>query len=115
MLHERAVFAGARLAFIRVAQNVFRFGYVLGDEAPLHAGREARAPTPAQIRLFYFVDDLLRSHLFKGLFKGLVAIVLFVDTDTARIFDAETAADYRNFALMPLVNRAARGWGRLGL
>ena len=48
----------------------------LGNEAPLHAGREAGAAAPAQIRLFHFVDDLLGRHLRERFFEGLIAFVL---------------------------------------
>src|SRR5207302_4859807 len=43
MLQNGAVFAGAGLAFVAIDEDVFGFICVLGDKAPLHAGRKAGA------------------------------------------------------------------------
>ena len=42
VLQDRTVFAGTGLAFIAIDQDVFGFGSVFGDEAPLHARWESR-------------------------------------------------------------------------
>jgi hypothetical protein len=47
-LHELAVLEGARLAFVGVAAEVLGALVILGQEVPLHAGREARAAASAQ-------------------------------------------------------------------
>ena len=46
--HQRDVLAGARLRLVGVDDEVLRVRVVLGDEAPLHAGREARAAAAAE-------------------------------------------------------------------
>src|ERR1700722_7274237 len=49
-LHERTVFAGAGLAFVGVAENIFRFAAgFLGDETPFHSGGEAGAAAARQL------------------------------------------------------------------
>src|ERR1700733_6592193 len=94
--HQRAVFTGAGLAFVGVGQNVFRLGGVFGNEAPLHADREARATASAQIRLFHFVDDRFRGH-FQGFFERLIAFGFQVRVDLARVVHAEALADDDRF------------------
>ena len=46
--HQRDVLAGARLGLVGVDDEVVRLAVALRDEAPLHAGREARAAAAAQ-------------------------------------------------------------------
>ncbi len=49
MLQDWAVFAGARLAFVAIDQNVLRLGRFLRNKAPLHAGREAGAASSTKV------------------------------------------------------------------
>ena len=58
--HQRGVLAGARLGLVRVDHQVVRPA-VLGDEAPLHAGREARAAAAAQSGLLDRGDQVVRG------------------------------------------------------
>ena len=62
LLDQQAIFESARLAFVRVADEVFGLGVVFRDKAPLHAGGEPRAATAAQPGRFDFVDQLRRLH-----------------------------------------------------
>src|SRR3972149_3800549 len=48
------VLAGARLALVRIAHQVFRARKLARHERPLEPGRETRAAAPAQGRLPYF-------------------------------------------------------------
>ena len=66
LLHDVAIFEGARLALIGIADQVVRPD-VLGDEAPLDAGGEAGAAAPAQARALDHVDDLVRRIVFERL------------------------------------------------
>src|SRR5690606_4718597 len=58
-----AVLGGARLGLVRVAQDVL-LAVVLRHEAPLQAGREARAAAAAQAGLLDHLDDRRALHLF---------------------------------------------------
>ena len=87
---------------------------ILGNEAPLHAGRETGAATSAQIRLLHFVDDLFGGHLFQRFFQRLVAVALHVGIDRARIGNAEILADHHDFVGIALVQRAGNYRDGLG-
>src|SRR5215469_4550319 len=105
--HQRPVFAGARFAFIAIGDDVLWFSARLfGDEAPFHVGREAGAAASAQIRFFYFVDNLCRRHLLQRFFQRLIAVVLQIDVNFVRVGNSEAAADDHNFGGMTFVNRA---------
>src|SRR5690606_23698863 len=54
---------GAGLGLVRVAQDVL-LAVVLGHEAPLQPGREARAAAAAQAGLLDHLDDRGTIHLF---------------------------------------------------
>src|SRR5437660_659614 len=47
VLENQPVFAGSGLALVAVAEDIFRFGRLLGHERPLHAGGESRAAASA--------------------------------------------------------------------
>ena len=102
--HQRAVLAGARLALVGIAQNVFRFGGFLGNETPLHAGGKSRAAAPAQVGFLDFVDDLLGSQFLERAFHAFVAIVREIDFQLVRILHAEKTADDGHFGGMPFVS-----------
>ena len=112
-LHQRPVFAGARLGFIRVADHVFFFRRILRHERPLHARREARAAAPAEIRLLHFFDDGFGRHLFQRFCQRLIAALPQVYLNLVRILDAPVLADQRCLGRMAHVQRA--GSHRLGL
>ena len=58
VLHDHPVFEGARLRFVGVDDQVARV-LARGEEAPLLAGREARAAAAAHVGGLHLVDDLL--------------------------------------------------------
>src|SRR5580693_8059394 len=103
--HQRPVLAGARLAFIGVAEDVFWLGRFLRHEAPFHSSREARAAAPAQIRFFYFVDHLIWRQFFECALHALVAVVRNVHIELVRILHAKEPADYRDFSWMAFFHR----------
>src|SRR5579859_2531141 len=105
--HQRPILARARLGFIRVADDVFRFRRIFWHERPLHAGGEARAAASAKAGLFYFVDDGFRRHLLERFFERTVAAVFQIDVDLAGILDAPARADERRFKGIAIVQRAA--------
>src|SRR5829696_6005651 len=76
--HQRDVLAGARLRFVGVDDEVDRLVAALGDEAPLHAGREAGAPTPAQLGVLDELGDLV-GRLLQRLLEPGVAVMTLVD------------------------------------
>ncbi|MNI25141.1 hypothetical protein D3C73_787800 [compost metagenome] len=74
-----AVLERARLAFVRVADEVLLAGERARHEAPLQAGREARAATAAQTRRLDFGDHVFRLHAGgQDLLQGFVAAALDV-------------------------------------
>jgi len=56
------VFAGARLAFVGVADDVSGFARGSRDKAPLQARWESGAAPATQVRRFQLVDDRFGSH-----------------------------------------------------
>ena len=60
--HQRDVLARARLGLVGVDREVVRLAVVLGDEGPLHAGREARAAAAAQRPRLDRRDHVVRRH-----------------------------------------------------
>src|SRR5690606_6881868 len=85
-----AVVAGAGLALVGVAHHVFLAGGVARHEAPLHAGRKARAAAAAQTRGLHFLDDLLgRDLLAQDALPGLVPVDLAVAGKLPRALEPE--------------------------
>src|SRR6266545_7757434 len=70
-LHEVAVLERAGLALVSVDDQVARRRRALGDEAPLDAGRKARAAQAAEVRLLDLLGDGIRLHAL-GLLPRLV-------------------------------------------
>ena len=91
VLENQPVFAGAGLALVPVAQNIFRLGRLLGNERPLQPGAESRAATPAQAGILHLIDDAVRAHA-QGLLHRLVAVQLQVAIDIGRT-QAESFGD----------------------
>ena len=83
MLEDQAVFAGAGFAFVSVAEYVFRFRGLLGDERPLHAGGEAGAAAAAKAGVLDLVDDGVRLH-GERLLHGFVAVEFEVAVEVGR-------------------------------
>src|SRR5690606_12757833 len=73
---QLTVLEGARLGFVRVDQEVVRLAVVLRHEAPLHAGREARAAAAAQPALLDDIDDRVPVHLERLPERGVPAPLL---------------------------------------
>src|SRR6266851_2192660 len=111
-LHQWTVFAGAGLGFICVADDIFLLRRSLGNKRPLHAGGEARAAAPAEVRFLDFVDDRLWRHFLERFFQSLVAVVLQIHIELVRKPDAEAAADDRGLRRVAGMQRA--GSHRLG-
>ena len=96
VLHQQAVFAGARFAFVGVANHILQLGRLARHEAPLHPRREARAAPAAQSRFLHLVHNGLRRHL-DSLAQGLVALVRQVGLERGRIRQLEPLTDHLNF------------------
>jgi hypothetical protein len=75
-----AIFEGARLGLVGVADDIDRLGVGGGDEAPLHSGRKASTATPTQTRFLHLVGDVSRSHS-EGFFELRIAAVAQVAVD----------------------------------
>ena len=88
-----AILAGARLGLIRVAQDVL-LAVVLGHEAPLQAGREARAATATQAGRLDHVDDVgWRDLLFQDLAQRAVTTGLQVVLVRPRLVEMQRGVD----------------------
>ncbi len=99
-----AVLAGARLGLVRVAQDVL-LARTLGHEAPLQAGREARAAAAAQAGgLDHFDDVGRRDFLGQHLAQRLVAAGLEVVLVRPRLVEVQ-----RGVHRLVLLRRGADG------
>src|SRR5262249_9196507 len=81
------------LTLVGVHGEVDRLRRLLRQEAPLHAGREARAAATAQVRGLHHLGDLLRLELAEGLPRRRVAAVLEIDVDPAEPRDVAAAEE----------------------
>src|SRR4051794_12733163 len=75
--HQRDVLAGARLGLVRVHHEVTRSAVRLGQEAPLHAGREAGAAPAAEPGVLHQLDQVGLRRV-EGLAQRPVAVVPLV-------------------------------------
>ena len=103
--HQRTVFARAGFGLVRVADHVFGLRRILRHKRPFHPRREAGAASSAQIRLFDFVDDLLRGHFLERFFQRLVSAKLQRDINLVGILDTPPLADQRRFQFVAFVER----------
>ncbi len=79
LLHQQAVFIGARLHLIGVTQQVTDVhGFVFRHQAPLQTGGEARTAAPFQARIFNRINDLIRRHAGERLTRPGVAVFALV-------------------------------------
>ena len=109
--HQRDVLAGARLGLVGVDHEVVRLAVVLRDEAPLHAGREARAAAAAQAGVLDQVDDRARLHAQRGV-EGGVAAGALVGLERPRPLGVPVVGEDRGqrvaSGVLPLGGRASR-------
>ena len=68
-----AVVAGARLALVRIADQVFLARRVAGHEAPLKTSRETGAATTTQAGCLDDVDNLVGRQLAEDFLPGNIA------------------------------------------
>ena len=80
MFENQAVFAGARLALVAVAEHIFRLGRLLRDKGPLHSRTESGAAPSAQAGVLHLIDDRVRAHAH-SLLHGFVAVELEIALD----------------------------------
>ena len=93
VLKNQAVFAGAGFAFIAIAQNVFRFARLLGNERPFQPRAESSAATAAQAGVLDFIDDGVGLHGQRFL-HSLIAIELNVAVDVRRALAKALGNDF---------------------
>ena len=75
LLHQQAVFIGARLHFIGITQQVTDVhGFVFRHQAPFQASREARAAAPFQTSVFYLINDFVRRQPGQRLTRAFVTV-----------------------------------------
>jgi len=78
VLNQLMIFEGAGFALVTIHHHVL-WEHILGQEAPLHAGREARAAAPAQPRVFDDAHHLFRFHATERLVPGGITVIRLVD------------------------------------
>jgi hypothetical protein len=91
VLHDDAVFEGARLRLVGVDDEVTRHGR--RQEAPLHARREARAAAPADAARLDLLDDLFGFHGRQHAFGGFVAAIGDVGVDGVAVLLADACGE----------------------
>ena len=106
-LHERAVHPRARVAFVRVADEVLRLGGRGAQEVPLAADREVRAAAPAEAGIEHLLDDRLVRHV-ERLREALVAAVREVVVDVLGVGAAGVRHQAADLALHERVVREQR-------
>src|SRR5262249_30194067 len=97
-LEDQSVFAGPGFAFVTIAQNVFRFRRLFGNERPLHPGIESCAPASAQAGALNRIDDVIRLHA-QGLLHRRVAVQLNISVKIGRTL-AKSPGDDLHFVGM---------------
>ena len=102
IFHNGAVHERAGVALVAVADDVFRRGFLALHLAPLLAGGESSAPAPAQVGLADLVDDIVRAHVEKRLFKCGIAAHAQILADGIGI---DLAAVLQHKALLLLIER----------
>ena len=85
LVNDIAVFEGARLRFIGVANQINRFLLIRLDEAPFDPARKAGSTAPAQAGGLDLVYDLLARH-GDGLAQLFVTAVAQVTIDLSGPF-----------------------------
>ena len=112
VLHQEPVLEGPRLGLVRVAEEVDRLALrVLGKEAPLDAGREARAAAAADVGLLDLFGDLLGRHAAaEHPAQPRVAAVGEIGVDRLGVGRADAAAEDLFHVRTP--GRAGRGADR---
>ena len=93
VLDDLPILEGARLALVGVDAEVDRLLGLLRQEAPLHAGGEARAAAAAQVRRLHQLDQLLGRELGERLPRGFVATVLAIDVELAEAGNVPAAEE----------------------
>ena len=76
MLHEHAIFEGARLAFVGVADDILDLAWRAAGELPFQPSGEGGATAPDQTRGFYLGDHLVRRHVTDCAAQGSVVAVI---------------------------------------
>jgi len=104
--HERAVFAGARLGFVRVADNVLCFRRILGTKDHFMPVGKPAPPRPR--RLDFFTSSMMDSGVIccRAFSSAFVAAVFQINVNLAGILDAPTSADERGFKRIAVVKSA---------
>ncbi len=80
-LQQGPIHVGARIAFIRVADDELLFSRRSPAGGPFLPGQKPPAPATSQTRFLDRVNDLLRGHFGKDLFQSLVATDGYVVID----------------------------------
>ncbi|MNC22044.1 hypothetical protein D3C75_700330 [compost metagenome] len=87
LLHQQAVFVGARLHFIGVTQQVTDVhGFVFWHQAPLQSGGKACTAAPFQASVFHSVDDLIRRHAAQRFTCAGIAVFALIFIKPYRLF-----------------------------
>jgi hypothetical protein len=89
MAHDVTVFECAGLAFVGIDAEILGFVDLLGNEAPLDAGRKTRSPSSPEVGFLDLVHDFGRLHSQQGFLHGFIAALLKIDVDLEEILQVE--------------------------
>ena len=97
-LQYAAVHKCARIALVRIADNIFFVALGVFGKLPFHTGWEAAAATTAQTGFFDLVHNLLRSHLRNSLSQCLITAYSDIFFNCFRI-DSAAVSQYQAMLL----------------
>src|SRR3546814_9579449 len=100
--HQRDVLAGARLRLIGVDHEIFRLGVVLGDEGPLHPGREASTAAAAQTGVLDLLDDGVLG-LAQRLVERAITALLLIGVEGPAAFGVPVRSEEHTSELQSLM------------
>ena len=99
LVNNVAILKSAGLGFIRVADQVDRFGLVRFDKTPFYPARKTSTTAAAEAGCFYLVNNFFPGHLDR-FFQLLVPAIFEIAVDINRpirasdIFENETALQW---------------------
>ena len=93
-----AVHKCARVALVRITDNILFIALGVFGKLPFHTGREAAAATTAQAGFFDLVHNLLRSHLRNSLSQCLITTYSDIFFNSFRI-DSAAVCQYQAMLL----------------
>ena len=93
-LDDRPVLERPRFALIGITAEVDRFGRLLGQESPLHAGDKSSPTATAQVRRLHLLSHLFRLEGRQSRARSFVPAVGQIDIELTDVRDIEVAQQH---------------------